>query len=406
MVKIAEAVGVDRDEIYSQIHQKQLKLKINIPVKFRRSILDIIKSLSLSNSIHKCQVVLRKCPKSIFSEIKELFHVNILIKKTGKGNYGIVNSSVFYKFLTTFFNFYKRPKLRIPLTHIIYQFHNNGINLKKAIIIPFLQTDGTSYNGDTPKIIFYGKNKILHKIMADAMFYSYTIMPTTFCGYYAGDDIFYTSYEGKTVTGTIEEIRTLAGSTKTSPARGQSIKEYMKEKQPHLRYLNNASKSEKLTALRIWASSEGCIGIRRDGTKIYPILTINCAHPSLLGQLKQIAEQLNIRFSIKTSKSIWSGFRGLYTSSLKNFLNFLRIGGFIKEVFISKNSKYHQGITKDVLLLGILEYVRQRKMTNKWPREIPIEVHHHNINKIINNKEYRTASYYISLFSLGYNTTF
>jgi len=128
-------------------------------------------------------------------------------------------------------------------------------------------------------------------------------------------------------------------------------------------------------------------------------LNIACAHPVLLGQLRQIAKRLNILFSEQRSKNIWSGFQGLSSNSLKNSIYFLRLGGFIKGVKISANSTYHEGIDKDVLMLGILEYIRQRNKGNVWQKNLSIENHHHNVNKIIENREYSSADYYIDIFS-------
>jgi hypothetical protein len=84
---------------------------------------------------------------------------------------------------------------------------------------------------------------------------------------------------------------------------------------------------------------------------------------------------------------------------MNTILGFLKLGGFIKGMKISSKSRYHEGIAKNVFLLGILEYIIQRNNTSKWFKEIPIEDHHRNINQIIQNREYKSADYYIKRLS-------
>jgi hypothetical protein len=61
-----------------------------------------------------------------------------------------------------------------------------------------------------------------------------------------------TEYKNKAIKKIRDEIMNLAGNAKTCPATGQSIFEYLKEPQPHVHYLMDASKTEQKIALRIW----------------------------------------------------------------------------------------------------------------------------------------------------------
>ena len=78
-------------------------------------------------------------------------------------------------------------------------------------------------------------------------------------------------------------------------------------------------------------------------------------------------------------------------------MQFLKLGGFIKGVKIGGNSPYHEGIAKDVLLLGILEY-KKCELENSDLKKLPIQQAHHKINKIIENRKYKAVDYYINYF--------
>jgi len=197
----------------------------------------------------------------------------------------------------------------------------------------------------------------------------------------------------------IDEVMKLSGNSKTKPANGQDVDEYLKEPQPHLCYLLNAPESEQKIALRIWASTEGCISMHRKGKGyIYPVFKIACAHPDLNAQLKQIAEKHGILLYKHSCSTVWSGIDSLTSTTTNTCLNFLKLGGFIERVKISANSPYHEGIDKTALTLGILEFMKRQK-TNQELRSLSLEKVHNKINKIIRNREYKTADYYINYFS-------
>ena len=395
LVKIAKTYDVSRDMIYELINRSKISLKTNLPVRLEK-IMEIIKYFSP----HKLDgtVSLTKCSDETLQKIKDTLNVALRMKKTKNNcNQATINSKELHRYLKTFFQYTKVPKIHPPLTNEVKLWHENGLDLTRAIICPCLQTEGNIRNPNA--FDFNGNNKVLHDYFVDAVYYEYNELPTS----YLCSNGYVTSYARKATKEIIDEVMMLAGNSKTSPAHEQSIEEYLREPQPHLDYLLNASEIEQKIALRIWASAEGHTIIRRfkfaNIDYIYPGLNIACAHPVLLGQLKQIAKRFNILFSEQKSKNIWSGFQGLSSNSIKNSIYFLRLGGFIKGVKISANSTYHEGIDKDVLMLGILEYIRQRNKGNVWQKNLSIEDHHRNVNKIIENRKYRSADYYIDIFS-------
>ena len=395
LVKIAETLGVSRDTIYSLIDQGTFITKNNIPVKVERihkfiEYLNPIKDRGIARiTLFEC------CPVETLLEIKNTFNVK---PKSYGGNYKIIACRELHNFLKTFFRYSKVPKIHPPLTNEVKGWYDDSIDLKRSIIIPCLQSDGYHQpcKQGYSEVGLVGNSKILHHYFVDAIYYEYSILPSSYyCNF---GESYITYYKNKSIKRISDDVVNLAKSTKTSPAHGQSIEGYSKEPQPHLNYLINASETEQQIALRIWASTEGEISINRKDGYIYPRLRIGCAHPDLVKQLQQIARRLNIKFSIPKERRNWSGIKGLYNSTLSSCLEFLKFGGFIKGVKISSNSKYHEGIDKDVLFLGILEY-KKRELENNHLKKLPIQQVHHEINRIVENRKYKSVDYYINYFS-------
>ena len=390
LVKITELFEFPRDKIYSLIDQGKFKIRTPLPIKFEK-IRDIIQFLKPPRRRHKSVTVL-KCSPMIKNLIESF---GFKIKQSERGFR--INSIKLYDYLTTFFRYSKIPKINPPLTTDVKFWFDQGVDLKRAIIISCLQSDGSSGNSryHQTRLFFVGHCKSLHNYLVDSMHYVYKLLPS--CYFTHKNYVPVTIYQQQK-NEIKEEIMKLAGNTKTSPANGQSIKEYLKEPQPHLNYLINSSKTEKKIAFRIWASTEGAISIAGSKNGISISFRIGCAHPRLVKELQQVARLLKINLKTEKAEENWSGIQGLAAYTMKNLMEFIRIGGFFKGVKISSNSPYHENIPKDILTLGILEYFRQRHM-NKWPQKLPMSVHHDNINKIIRNKEFKSANYYLDYFS-------
>jgi len=390
LVQIAEMCGISRDYIYSQIEEGIFKIKIKLPIKVKR-LHDIAKYLSPQKyKYRKAEIIVLKRYHENFSKVLPSLNKKIRIS----GHKHLINSKDLHRFLITFLSYVKVPKIYPPLTTEVKDWYDNDIDLKRALVIPCLQSDGSMDYKNRKRLRFYGDNRRLHDFFVDAMYLEYNEMPSSY--FIRWSDEYYTVYDKRSIHKIVAEVFNLAGNTKTSPAHGQTVKEYLQEPQPHLNYLINAPKTEQQIALRIWASAEGSISIFKQTRWIYPALAISCAHPDLAKQLQYIAKCHGIHFNTKLEQKTWSGVDSLYNRTLSGCLNFLKLGGFIKGVKISSNSPYHEGIEKDVLLLGILEYIKRESMNKK---EFPIEIHHHRINRIIRNEEYKSADYYLDYFS-------
>jgi len=398
LIKIANRFNISKETIYSMIDRGELSLRTNLPVKLEK-IQEFVPYFSLQKPDCQSKINLLQCSTQILQSIKDTLNLNFHFRSTKgiENHQATINSRELYNYLKTFFRYVKTAKIQLPLTSDVKFWHENGIDLKRAIICPCLQSDGTVLVGK--KVVFKGLNKSLHDYFVDSMYFEYGIMPSSYFWYNLKDNMYFTEYTRKAAIRTIDEIMKLAGNCKTSPARNQTVEEYLKEPHPHLNYLINAPVDEQKIALRIWASAEGCIALSRRNSYIYPELQIACTHPRLITQLKKLAKNHGIQFTKMHSKRYWSRIQGLKNSSISGSIAFLKLGGFIKGVKISSNSPYHEGIDKDILLLGILEFMKRRK-TNVSYKEIVLEDVHHKINKIIESGEYESdGKYYIEYFS-------
>lgn len=389
LVEISETLGVSRDIIYSLIDQRKFTTKNKLPAKFEK-IREIIPHLSPFKSVNHWSIAVIQRSNVPLSKIKATMICNRRHK---------INSKELYNFLNTFIRYTKVSKIHPPLTTEVKDWFDNGVDLKRAIILPCLQSDGDiqQLNQGCSRVRFVGKNKVLHDYIVDAIYYEYNEFPTTYLSCCSAG-AYNTLYEKDSTKEIVDELMNLAGNTKTHSANRQTVEEYLKESQPHLNYLIDASMTERQIAIRIWAATEGSISVCRKNRYVFPHLQIACTHPDLATQLQQIARQFNIDFFIARSKSKWSGIQGLSTSALRSCINFLKLGGFFKGVKICATSKYHEGIEKGILLLGILEY-KKRELENSQLKKLPIQQVHHEINKIIENGDYKSADHYINYFS-------
>jgi len=129
---------------------------------------------------------------------------------------------------------------------------------------------------------------------------------------------------------------------------------------------------------------------------IVPKLQISCSNRELLFRLQEIAESVGLHFTVRYERGI--GYKCLYNMAISCALSFLKLGGFIDGVNISKSSKYYEGISKQNLLYATLEYMAKERKDASL-RKLPIEDVHNLIRQIAENKELKSLDYYIKFFS-------
>lgn len=110
--------------------------------------------------------------------------------------------------------------------------------------------------------------------------------------------------------------------------------------------------------------------------------------------IKKISDLFNIKIYYSSNKQFVINSKDLHNF----FVTFLKLGGFIDGVKISKSSKYYEGINKQGLLYATLEYmVRERKDSSL--RKLSLGVVHRMIRGIAENNDYKNLNYYTSFFS-------
>ena len=217
-----------------------------------------------------------------------------------------------------------------------------------------MQSDGS---GNTREFWLNGQCISLHNIFADAVYYSYGLLPSGYFYDSNGEGCYKTSFISKTAT---TELLNLGGSFKSEPAKHQSAKDFLTETQPHMKYLEKSSLLEKQTAFRSYASAEGYIG----HTGKHPKLQIACANPSLSHCVKQLSEDIGICLNPHSAKNTWSGLGHLTTGKVQKIVQFKEIGGFFPGMKISGVTKYLEGVEKNEVLEIVLKY-NQKIIKNK-----------------------------------------
>jgi len=300
-----------------------------------------------------------------------------------------MTSATLCKFLKTFYEYKNESKLTFPLTDIVPDLIKKGVDVKKSIIIPLLLQEGC----EKPKnrLCCFGQSETIHKIWADAWYFSYKLLPSIFMGK------FRMIYETVHISNDhiISELKTVCPNFKKSPYK-ESKNSYFKNPQPTISYILNMKRDELSIALRLWTSTEGSIMIFKDPRVglVYPKLKIGCTHPTLVRELQELGHKLNIHFTIIKNKKTWSGYDGLYSNSLKATKEFLKIGGFLN-IKISHKSKYFLNLYKQDVFLSILEFiVRQRGHTEKRNLKIP-EIANE-IRQIVEKREFKSPQFYIN----------
>jgi len=208
LVKLSEASGVSKDMIYSLIDQGKLSLKTaSLPVKFEK-IRDIVQYLTPHKNSANAQITLLKRAKKDLSRIKVILNVKLHFSYRDRN----IFSTGLYNYLNTFFRYTKVPKIQPPLTLEVKHWHDNNVNLKRAIIIPCLQSDGYARRpkpNEYSAASFHGRNRVLHNYFVDAIYYEYGILPTSYCLYTVATKMYSTAYSQKIASEIVDEIMKL-----------------------------------------------------------------------------------------------------------------------------------------------------------------------------------------------------
>ncbi|WP_287583654.1 helix-turn-helix transcriptional regulator [Candidatus Borrarchaeum sp.] len=179
LVKIAEKNGVSKDSVYSLIDSGVFKTKSSLPVKFEKikDIIHFFYPTSPNKSNYSWPISIHSKSKEALSKIKAMLNISLI--SDHRWNSNRTHSKELHNFLKTFFRYNEILKINPPLTSEVKRWFEMGIDLKSAIIIPCLQSDGGIGQFDL-SLMFSGNSKILHDYFVDAMYYEYGLLPTSY----------------------------------------------------------------------------------------------------------------------------------------------------------------------------------------------------------------------------------
>lgn len=393
LIEICNQLNISEKEIYELIsgceftfgkHHGKNRIKLPIkPERFRHS------SYLIPIKPNKVYVI-KNTPEVLKDIIIKDFSIDhFYFNKTGLLT---IYSYLLNRFLKVFYRYDKELLLKFPLSKEIPKWRREGVDITRAVIIPLLITDG----GEKPNCVFCsGESSIVHNIWADACYYGLEELPSSYKLPYK--TIFVTSHRlSKNI---LTKIKKHCPNFKTSPIN-ISVEEYMKTPQPTISYLLKRSKLEQQIALRLWAITEGSVGVRnsKKDRSITPRIKIACAHPGIIRELREIARLNKINFSISKSGNTWSGISCLQTNSIISAINFLKMGGFIGGVNVARSrSKTFGGFDKQDVLLGIFELMKRQRQ-DKYYKTNDIKKINKWLKRIIENNEFKKDKYYIKYF--------
>ncbi len=167
----------------------------------------------------------------------------------------------------------------------------------------------------------------------------------------------------------IDKLLKLSPNYKTTKGN-LSKEEFLKTKQPQLKFLFNSNKNLKWLAFRLWFDFDGCLipsfklkkKHDKKGEKIYTYyqvqfeaeLRIAETNPCLVEDLIKLCSQLNLNAIKKRKEKNWSGLDGICISRLNDVKEFVSKGGPITKILISDKSPRFSGIAKKKLCAAVL----------------------------------------------------
>tara|TARA_Y100000034_G_C6908339_1_gene422263 strand:- start:4380 stop:5849 length:1470 start_codon:yes stop_codon:yes gene_type:complete len=400
LIILSKKLKINERELYGLIKNSKFtygshhgKNRLNLPVR--------PKEFNLVNYLIPVEpnkvYLIKNSPQKIKEYITKNFSIDHnYFKKT---KLITIYSYLLYHFLKTYYIYKKEPSIKYPLSKEVSKWIKKRIDIKKAILIPLLLSDG----GEKPKnrLFISGASKRIHNIWSDAWFHEHKLYPSSFL--LPHKSIFVTTH--KVDENILSKLKNICPNFKTSP-RNTTINKYMNSPQPSIKYIFNRPKLEQEIAIRLWANTEGSIGINlnKRGGLINPSLKIACAHPYLTKELRKLCKENKINLSIIKENKNWFKIGGLKSTSITSTINFLKIGGFIKGTKIKHNSKYFHDLDKQDVLLSILEFIiTQRKENNKITN---IDKAYKSIKNIVINKKYKNKEYYLKEFKNFNNWSF
>ncbi len=260
----------------------------------------------------------------------------------------ISNLKLHYQFLRT-----KKEKIReqkFRLNKSILKINNlfvkslikDKINITH-LLATYLLTDGSlSHKGEHFRLQFYTKDKILRDMVYCCLLKESRYKPSI---YKDKKEVYSIKVTDKFLG---RRLLRLNSSYKRMPSKNQKDLDYFKEIQPSLNFLKKVDSKTRDLCVRLALTTDGYIS---SGKNFRVALT--CYNPSLCEQWIEIFELCGLKSHLIKRKDSWCKCSEVVLDRDSVPL-FLKMGGFINGVKISKKSKKYKGLEKNKLLENVL----------------------------------------------------
>jgi len=339
---------------------KEFDLNLNYlkEKKFLKEISESIRSLVIKKTT--------KIPKEKHNLLIKDYRKGFSLEKIGK-KYGCSSPNVFYilkKYDVDTSKHGSGEKYSFPESGYINYLID--LNFKKeeilALISSLLFTDGCLYKGKKGfEISYYGKDKELHKIFADLIWYFFGIRPSSYminCG-----RVLRTKYIDKRIA---NSLLVLSPTYKTKPSQKESWEEFLiKKEKPTLNFMNDYDIKTANEFVRLAMCADGCISVSKIKNKIFFTLILSCAHPDLIKEWSSLFDRIGIKNTIVkgSAKTKIGGVKGIKDCLFKFYNN----GGFIKNVKVCASRSPFCNIEKQKILSLAVKFLNKYKRINTIP---------------------------------------
>ncbi len=212
----------------------------------------------------------------------------------------------------------------------------------EALLATCLLTDGSlTRDGNSYRIGYYTKDQALRKFVKSLLFELSAFVPSEILTKKSVYAIRVSDYR------LAQQLLRLSPSYKKTARNHQTIKSYLKERQPSLAFLKEADEKTMTWCIRLAFSAEGSISISQSNTIE---LNFACYHPKLAKEWLEIFKNYGLEGHIGREKKSWSGIDGVRVYSLASLKNFVGLGGFLPGVVVSNKSKRYKGLEKNEVL--------------------------------------------------------
>lgn len=224
-------------------------------------------------------------------------------------------------------------------------------------------------------------NQELHNLVYDLFLYAYNVK--ILIRFRKKEELQFSELNGKICKEILKDLFKFTPTFKTSPAKRTSkgIQEFLAQPQPTFQSFLNEPKWFKELVMRIIFDLEGCviprIAIKKKtykSKKYFQVqfevfLKISLAHPLLLKELNQLLKEIGFKFNFQKDSRTWSGSGGLISYRKEDVFRFLKIGGFLTHIRVSKSGKNNNNLFKQTLLKASYKILKNHSVSKYFPTE-------------------------------------